>query len=67
MVVLGMLYVFSTVFYALILRVSAVTTDGFSSRGLARLNMDGAAGTQALDKLTHLKCDLAGESLLLSH
>ena len=67
MVVLGVLYVFSTVFYALILRVSAVLQTRFHRELLTRLNMDGTAGTQALDKLTHLKCDLAEKNLLFFH
>lgn len=62
-----MLYVFSTVSHALILKVSAVLQTHFHRELLTRLNMDGTAGTQALDGLTHLRCDLAGENLLFFH
>ena len=42
-------------------------TDALSSRAFNTTHMNGTAGTQALNGLTHLRCDLAVENLLFPH
>ena len=67
MVVLEMLYVFSTVFNALILRVSDVIADSFPLRAFNETQHGWNSWNSALDELTHLRRDLAEKNRLFSH